>query len=311
MAPVVPNIQLAINQNMGAPNIQVPINQNMGAPNIQLPVNQNMGAPNNQASVVPINQKANSLNIQTPIMSNQGPVVPSNQTPISLNIVKPVTAVQTPINLNIIKPNINPQVDNLKPVNFNIIKAPIIPTNSRSKPETPIGQLLAMSPTIPQLFNNENQKPNIGGFTTVKNTSLNVTIPNIYGKNTPESNIAPQPSSQTPTIKMPTFNTTVRPVEVKEIKRPLGISQMQQIQQRNNLYTAPGVDNITEVLNEMDADRLISGRIRKDKDGDKKEGYSLQELKGYAERLGISVSKKHKQELIDSIQAIRREMGVI
>ena len=168
-----------------------------------------------------------------------------------------------------------------------------------------------MSPNIPQTINTEDERPHIAGFTTIKNTSLNATIPNIYTSNVEQTNNLMKTPSEIPSIRMPTFNTTVLPVPVTEIKRPLGLSQAQQTQQRNNLYTAPGVDNITEVLNEIDAERLIGGRIRKDKDGNKREGYSLQELKVYAERLGISVSKKHKQELIDSIQAIRREMGVI
>jgi hypothetical protein len=45
--------------------------------------------------------------------------------------------------------------------------------------------------------------------------------------------------------------------------------------------------------------------------GKNKKGYSLATLQAFAQRLGLSTSGKRKQELIDDIQSVRREMGLM
>ena len=73
----------------------------------------------------------------------------------------------------------------------------------------------------------------------------------------------------------------------------------------DSLPSAQGTaENKIAILNEIDPELLISERT-----GKKKKGYSLRQLQDISQRLGLTVSGRRKQELIDNIQAVRREMG--
>ena len=61
-----------------------------------------------------------------------------------------------------------------------------------------------------------------------------------------------------------------------------------------------------KVLNEIDPDLLVSERT-----GKNKKGYSREILSDFAKRIGLTASSKRKQEIIEDIQNVRREMGLI
>ena len=260
----------------------------------------------------PVVSKITPITFQVPV----GPIVPKiGQTPV---FTKPTTPTVMP-NIAPIFPtgftpkgvtfNVNPVPKLPGLVTFNI--TPTAPT-PHFKPPTPMGLLTAIVPTVQQtpVSPGFQAGAQVAGFTTIRNTTLNPTIPNVLGGQAAAPTFLTQPTATIPTVKMPTFNTVVAPVTVVDIKRPAPGPP----QQGNRLPPAPGTtENIINVLNEIDPNRLIGGRIRKEKDpdGKKREGYSLQVLQTYANRLGLTVSGKRKQELIDDIQAVRREMGLM
>ena len=60
------------------------------------------------------------------------------------------------------------------------------------------------------------------------------------------------------------------------------------------------------LFNEIDPDLLVGDRI-----GKHKKGYSRKMLESFAQRLGLTVSGKRKDILIDDIKKIRRDMGFL
>jgi hypothetical protein len=62
----------------------------------------------------------------------------------------------------------------------------------------------------------------------------------------------------------------------------------------------------TSVLNEIDFSLLVDKRATKEC-----KYYNLEDIKAFCRRLGITISTKRKQELIDDIQAVRRKIELI
>jgi hypothetical protein len=152
------------------------------------------------------------------------------------------------------------------------------------------------NPTLPTGFNLVDLQT--GGLKSVKATTLTPKIPNITGGAKIEQN---KPVQMMNTIQMPKFNTKITPVNTG-IKRPVPLPDNTQ---GYRTTPAPGTtEAILAVLGEIDPELLISERV-----GKKKKGYRLEVLQGFANRLGLTVSGKKKDELINDINNIRREMG--
>lgn len=108
----------------------------------------------------------------------------------------------------------------------------------------------------------------------------------------------PTTSSRQPLVTLPKFKTRVV-IEEKPVKRPTATSE------KEISMSLRSMKNVSTVLNDIDPEKMIPGRI-----GAHKTGYSLNELKGFATDLGIAVSGKSKKDLIDSIVGLRRERGL-
>ena len=149
-------------------------------------------------------------------------------------------------------------------------------------------------PASPQFI----EGPQMAGYTAIRTTNLTPTIPNLLGGQRP-TNPTFVPAAGTPKVTLPTFNTVVTPI-TPTIKRPAAFTQT------NLQPNIAVIDPIMQVLNEIDPELLVSERT-----GKNKKGYSLTTLQGFAHRLGLATSGKRKQELIDNIQAMRRERGLL
>jgi hypothetical protein len=184
---------------------------------------------------------------------------------------------------------------------------PVVPMSP--KPLVPQGRLIPTAPVIAQapVTPGFQAGAQIAGFTTIRATTLIPTIPNVTARapTTPPAFITPAQTTgaATPRVQMPTFNTAVAPVTTP-VRRP---SPLPVTPVGARLPPAPGTtESIIAVLNEIDPNLLVPERT-----GKNKKGYRLETLQGFAQRLGLTVSGKRKQELIDDIQAIRREVGLI
>jgi hypothetical protein len=144
----------------------------------------------------------------------------------------------------------------------------------------------------------------IGGLTTISVTTLTPTIPTISSETAvlPGSTDPTYSNKEVPTVIMPTFNRSIQRIN-SPVKRPLIIQATQGAPLMKNLG---GKESVLSVLSEIDPELLVGERT-----GKNKKGYSLAALQGFTQRLGLTVSGKRKQELIDNIQNLRREMGVL
>jgi hypothetical protein len=240
------------------------------------------------------------------------PSVPKPSTTFVPSVPKPSTTFAmvtppavNPINLKIAQSPIIP-VPGMITLNVTPVAhiAPIIKARSPFGPLTPSAPILQQIPESPGF----QMGAQVAGFTTIRATTLTPTIPNVLlgQRGTfPSFNIAPpaQSNVRIPSIMMPTFNTAVSPV-ITTIKRPTAMTLPQQNLQ---LPPTPGTtESIIAVLNEINPDLLTGERT-----GKNKKGYSLNALQSYSQRLGLTVSGKRKQELIDNIQMVRRDMGLL
>lgn len=183
---------------------------------------------------------------------------------------------------------------------------PTVPLPTRpgtpTRPGSGKGGLVATAPTARETPVSPGYQAGVQveGVTSIRSTTLTPIIPDVTG------NRAQAPTAlnvggrrEIPTIKMPTFSTAVAPVVITENRRPIVV------QQGERAPVIPGTaDNLIAVLNEIDPNLLVAERI-----GKNKKGYSLEALQAFAQRLGLTVSAKRKQELIDNIQKMRRDMG--
>jgi hypothetical protein len=150
--------------------------------------------------------------------------------------------------------------------------------------------------------------PQVAGYTSITSTTLKPYIPNVLS-GPPTTYKPPQPvaiirSPGQPSIQLPKFNTIMSPVTVRTPKRPTPLPQMAP----GTVYApTPGTpEYIISVLNEIDPDLFVEERI-----GKNKKGYSRDALIAFANRLGLSPSGRNKPELIEAIQQLRREMGLV
>jgi len=231
------------------------------------------------------------------------------QPTIAAPVIKPVVIQPTIAAPVVIQPAVIAQV--IKPAGSPVIK-PITPkvavpnkTITLKIADTGKGQNI-FGPFIqtPAAINPQQKSPGVtfgtGGLTSIKTTMLSPTIPNIFNRQQ-----FPAPLVNTPglhAIKMPTFSTLVQPVIVP-VKRPAEIVAANTIK-GNHLHEKN--ENIMSVLAEIDPELLIAERT-----GKNKKGYSRNILLGFAYRMGLVTSGKGKQELIDDIQNIRKEYGLM
>jgi len=177
---------------------------------------------------------------------------------------------------------------------------------ARPKTRSPMANLMPVAPTINEypISPGFHGGPQVAGFTTIRTTNLMPTIPNVLvgHANAPQAFIAPN-NAGTPTIRLPTFNTVVTPVTVNTPKRPtLGTM----VQQGPHLQPAPGSkEDKMAIFADINPELLVGERT-----GKNKKGYSLNVLQSFAQRLQIPVSGRRKQQLIDDIEAQRRENGL-
>jgi hypothetical protein len=140
-------------------------------------------------------------------------------------------------------------------------------------------------------------KTEAGEFTSVPATNLLPTIPDLS-----KPPVVKTPSSmngEVPRIIMPTFNTRV-PTVNSPVRRPVELTEAQ----RRTVALSAG-ETIGQVFSEIDPEMLVSHRT-----GNKKKGYSRPQLQAFASRLGLPVSGKRKEELIDDIERVRRDAGL-
>ena len=272
--PVVPKVTATT-----APQVIMPV-----APKVTTPTMPKVTTPTTVMPMLPQTQKVTIPQVQKIGM----PVVPQVQA-ITMPIVEPQKP-PTPITLNImpttpgIKLNINPPQGVIPMVN----RGPLTAT-------PPVIQQYPVSPGF-------QTGVTVAGLTSIRSTTLTPKIPGGLGQGiTTTTTTTTATTAGVPIIKMPTFNTTVAPI-VTTPKRP---SPLPELQQTAKIHATPGTtEGIISVLNEIDPDLLISERA-----GKNKKGYNLDTLQRFAHKLGLTVSGKKKEELINDIHEIRREMG--
>ena len=169
------------------------------------------------------------------------------------------------------------------------IAVPIVPPTRITAPLSPNTTAVAVS----------------NGITSVRDIS-NFKIPNVFAQQL----TIREPTNAVPIIRMPTFNTIVTPIEI-----PLRRPDITPALNSEQLLGQGGHETIATVLAAINPALLIPTRVGKNKqvygrDGKSSQGYSRTQLLDFARRLGISVSGDRKQQIIDEIFKLRREMGL-
>ena len=99
--------------------------------------------------------------------------------------------------------------------------------------------------------------------------------------------------------RLPNINTTIEPIKITE--KPVIVYNENSIVIKN---ISAVDDKIRKVLDEIDPEKLIDGRI-----STKNKGYNLKKLQEFAEKMGISVSQKKKTEINKEIREVARNNG--
>ena len=303
---VVPIAQPSIVVPIAQPSIVVPIAQ----PSIVVPIAQVV----KPFIVVPIAQPS----IVVPIAQVVKPfiVVPIPQVvkpSIAVPIPKPSIAVPIPkpsIAVPIAKPSIAVPIAQAAqafiPGPIVTVAKPFIPG-----PITPGVRRAIAVPIVPPTRITAPLSPNTtavavsNGITSVRDIS-NFKIPNVFAQQL----TIREPTNAVPIIRMPTFNTIVTPIEI-----PLRRPDITPALNSEQLLGQGGHETIATVLAAINPALLIPTRVGKNKqvygrDGKSSQGYSRTQLLDFARRLGISVSGDRKQQIIDEIFKLRREMGL-
>jgi len=109
--------------------------------------------------------------------------------------------------------------------------------------------------------------------------------------------------SQTPraasSVSLPIFKTKVEAKAV-QIKRPA--IAMEEI---TSVSVPSQAENIITILSNIDPEKMSTKRA-----GKHSSGYSLSDLKQFAQQLGLPISGKSKQALVDEITNMRKERGL-
>jgi hypothetical protein len=133
------------------------------------------------------------------------------------------------------------------------------------------------------------------GLVSVRDGNYKVTIPDLNNR----AIVAPSRyNGDVPNVVLPDISTYVKPVTSPH-RRP---AQTVDIGARSVVNLK---ESIAQIFARIDVDKMVGGRI-----GKNKQGYSLEELQGFAKELGIAPSSKGKQKLIDEINNKRREAGL-
>jgi hypothetical protein len=143
----------------------------------------------------------------------------------------------------------------------------------------------------------------VGKYTSIRTTQLTPKVPVLGIPVGPPAPVAPvTPGARSPRVNMPTFGTRVV-IEETPVKRPV---QLTETEGQTMAPILGANETIIAVLNEIDPTLLISTRT-----SDKKPGYNRNELHSFVTRLGVTAAGKRKHELIEIIENMRRERGMV
>ena len=214
--------------------------------------------------------------------------------PVRPLIAIPVTQVAKPSIIPVIPQVARPPVAVTQVAKPSII--PVIPQVARPPVARPsIVTVVAPTRTPKPLSPNGIVAGVSNGITSVRDVP-NFVVSNIFARQITTQ----QPITTVPTVRMPTFNTIVTPVQAP-VRRPDITPALKAAQLPNQ----KGRETIASVLAEINPELLVATRV-----GKNKQGYSRNQLIEFARRLGISVSGDKKQKIKDEILKLFREMGL-